>query len=363
MYLQAILDVGTKPFYRLGVSIEHAPIKRFVFPPKDFDKWARICEHIIRHYNEGWANGHEWGIEYWEIWNEPEGGGGEHACMWGGTDEEYFRLYSVTANHLKKCFGDKIKVGGYAAIGFYAAFPDNPNPGRMKFIEFADNFFKYITAPETKAPLDFYSWHLYSGKIGEYEFSAKYARDLMEKYGFGDKESILDEWNWAGDDMFNKMRTEVGASLAAGVFSVMQHNAVDVGCYYDAQPAMHYCGIFSLETRKPTKTFYSFKAWNELYRLHNEAECCTDNACVKATAAVDGDKAGILVSCYEGDENVLRLNIKGFEGEHGVIVTIYAIDKDHFYEKAYCETFFGSEIAICRPCDKYTTYYVELKKG
>ena len=27
----------------------------------------------VRHYNRGWANGHEWGIRYWEIWNEPDG--------------------------------------------------------------------------------------------------------------------------------------------------------------------------------------------------------------------------------------------------------------------------------------------------
>ena len=82
MYIKAIVDVGTQVFYRLGVSIEHAPVKRNIYPPKDFEKWAVICEHIIRHYNEGWANGLHLGIEYWEIWNEPELGG--HQC-WTGT--------------------------------------------------------------------------------------------------------------------------------------------------------------------------------------------------------------------------------------------------------------------------------------
>ncbi len=28
-------------------------------PPKDFKKWAVICEHIIRHYDENWANGYQ----------------------------------------------------------------------------------------------------------------------------------------------------------------------------------------------------------------------------------------------------------------------------------------------------------------
>ena len=41
--------------------------------PEDFDKVAEIFAGTIRHYNKGWGNGHEWGIKYWEIWNEPDG--------------------------------------------------------------------------------------------------------------------------------------------------------------------------------------------------------------------------------------------------------------------------------------------------
>ena len=52
-YLQTITDAGTKVFYRLGASIEHG-YKYGTRVPKDFAKWARICENIIRHYNEGW---------------------------------------------------------------------------------------------------------------------------------------------------------------------------------------------------------------------------------------------------------------------------------------------------------------------
>ena len=54
-YLGNIRAAGTEPYYRLGQSIEHWIKKYGVNPPKDFAKWARICEHIIRHYNEGWG--------------------------------------------------------------------------------------------------------------------------------------------------------------------------------------------------------------------------------------------------------------------------------------------------------------------
>ena len=44
---------GTKVFYRLSHRIEHEVKKYGTLPPKDFKKWAVICEHIIRHYTEG----------------------------------------------------------------------------------------------------------------------------------------------------------------------------------------------------------------------------------------------------------------------------------------------------------------------
>lgn len=40
-------------------------------PPRDHDQWADICIHIIRHYNEGWANGFHLNLDYWHIWEEP----------------------------------------------------------------------------------------------------------------------------------------------------------------------------------------------------------------------------------------------------------------------------------------------------
>ena len=71
-YLRNMRAAGTEPFFRLGQRIEHAAKRYNVWPPKDFAKWARICEHVIRHYNRGWADGFEWNIKYWEIWNEPD---------------------------------------------------------------------------------------------------------------------------------------------------------------------------------------------------------------------------------------------------------------------------------------------------
>ena len=69
-YLAPIADRGAEIVYRLGVSIEHQPALH-TQPPADFDKWAKICINVIRHYNDGWADGRHYGLRYFEIWNEP----------------------------------------------------------------------------------------------------------------------------------------------------------------------------------------------------------------------------------------------------------------------------------------------------
>ena len=71
-YLKGIVAAGTQVFFRLGESIEHTVKQYNIFPPKDYLKWAKVCEHVIRHYNEGWADGLYLGIKYWEIWNEAD---------------------------------------------------------------------------------------------------------------------------------------------------------------------------------------------------------------------------------------------------------------------------------------------------
>ena len=110
-YLKVMIYAGVKPFYRLGSKIEHWPKKYGTLPPKDFDKWAVICEHIIRHYTEGWANGFNYDIEYWEIWNEPDIASDDADYIdkkcWGGTMNQFFEFYDIAAKHLKKCFPKK----------------------------------------------------------------------------------------------------------------------------------------------------------------------------------------------------------------------------------------------------------------
>ena len=96
-YLKSILAVGSGVMYRLGESIEHTPRKYYVHKPPDYDQWAKICLGIIRHYNEGWADGFRFNLRYFEIWNEAEIG----PPQWDGNSEDYYRLYATAAKAIK----------------------------------------------------------------------------------------------------------------------------------------------------------------------------------------------------------------------------------------------------------------------
>ena len=188
-----LVNAGIEPYYRLGVTIENQALVKpyYTVPPKDYRKWARICEHIIMHYTEGWADGFNYNIRYWEIWNEPEV---QNKMMWNGTPEEFYELYAVAATHLKSRF-PHLKIGGYASCGFYAIAPVDyidpttqlmgtipPNAHEQSLMDFFYGFFAYIK--EHNVPIDFFSWHNYAG-VDRVERMDTWLHKELEKLGYG----------------------------------------------------------------------------------------------------------------------------------------------------------------------------------
>ncbi len=334
-YLQSVVASGTKIFYRLGVTIENNfHIKAYhIHPPKNYGKWARICEHIIRHYNEGWANGYHYDIEYWEIWNEPE-----NPPMWTGSREQFFELYSVTANHLKACF-PHIKVGGYAGCGFYYITGQQTGDFYKSFITFFDEFLDYICAPTTRAPLDFYSWHLYTENPHLIEAHAAYVRQKLDEKGFTNTEQLLNEWNRIErntPETYEAMQGEMGASFVAEALTVMQKAGIDKAMYYDATPTRAYCGLYTFPGRRLTKTYYSLYAFNRLYRLGNCVGVEVDSQRnVSALAAAGPEGVAILLSNYGDTAQTVTLNPKGADA---VAFSVILTDATHTFEKTEEQT-------------------------
>ena len=317
-YFKQVTAAGTKIFYRLGVTIENwHKLRAFrIFPPKDFAKWARICEHVIRHYNEGWANGFHYDIEYWEIWNEPE-----NPPMWKGTMEEFFELYKTTALHLKKCFPN-IKVGGYASCGFYALKDFKDSPFHVSFITWAEAF--AAMCGKENIPLDFFSWHRYLQDADELIPEAEYVRNMLDKNGLTATESIFNEWNYCCSKngcMWDIMKEAEGASNIAKTFIVLQKLPVDKAMYYDALPTRAYCGLYYFPSQKVTPTYYSFKAFNSLYKLENEIAADSENPAVAVLGAADKNSGAVLVANAQDKSVKVNFKLKNQPGEISAIIT------------------------------------------
>ena len=324
---------GIEPFYRLGVTIENDyRMKSYrLDPPKDTLKWARICEHIIRHYNEGWANGFHYGIKYWEIWNEPDG---EKELVGGdcfhGTQEEYFRMYEVTAKHLKQCFGDSIMVGGYASTGFHARaqdpelngiYPEKYETDSQHWIDFFHDFLKYIGSEEHKSPIDFFSWHTYAHDPREIPDWARYCRKVLTKYGFGDVPDILDEWNPA---IGNIIRSEpVAAARIMATMLLMQKEITSLMTYYDTRIGpSRYGGVFNPDTWAPYKSYYAFMGFNELYKLKNEVFTASDDETICVGGATNGRKSVLVISNISDKAVECELELGGAENTENEIIRI-----------------------------------------
>ncbi len=309
-YLKGVTASGCKIFYRLGVTIENYwHIKAYrIHPPRDFKKWAQICAGVIRHYNEGWANGFHYDIEYWEIWNEPE-----NPPMWSGTREEFFELYRTAAIALKKEF-PRIKVGGYASCGFYAVTNNKVSDFFKSFLTWFEDFLKFVTASKGKIPLDFFSWHLYTSSLDDLIAHAEYMSAKLKEYGLDGVENIFNEWNYIDPKAkcyFDTMKEMPGASFVAGAFCRMQNSVVDKAMYYDAMPSRAYCGLYYFPSQRVTKTYYAFKAFNELYKLGKQVHCAGADNTLPVIAAGNAKEGAIMLVNRGARKQEVALRLSG----------------------------------------------------
>lgn len=325
-YNERIMMAGTKVFYRLGSKIEHGSKKYGTKVPEDFKKYAIVCEHIIRHMNEGWADGTQLGIEYWEIWNEPnygwEGtdfdiGNPDSNSCWQGSPREFFEFYSTVACYLKEKF-PKLKIGGPAHAGI-----------NEKWLE---GFFSYIK--ENNVPLDFFSWHIYEKTPEATMALGDIAQRFLDKYGYTDAENILNEWNyvcsWGGDGFTESIKTIIsikGAAYTAACMAAAQKSPISMLMYYDASPCA-YNGLFDFYTLAPLKGYYPFYLFNKLYNMGSCISSDSDDKNIYVIAAKDEKGTlGAMITYYtdeaDKDEKTVELPDEFLGGE------LYLLDNEH----------------------------------
>ena len=339
--MKAIIKTGAEPFFRLGVSIENcAKIRAYnIYPPSDNLKWAKICAGIIKHYNEGWGNGFNYNIKYWEIWNEPDNEPEiMNNPMWRGTKEQYFELYRVSSKYLKEHF-PKIKIGGYSSCGFYSIDSGSPiaaanSSDRIEyFLEYFIDFLEFVK--ENDCPLDFFSWHSYDGIERNINY-AEYARNKLDEYGFKNAENICNEWNI---DVRNRDSITHAVNNGAMLLA-FQNTSLDLSTFYDAGAKGTY-GMFNPYSHQPFPVYYSFMAFNELYRRGCQVRLELKQKGVYAVAAKDENDGCILIVNTTKEDLPIGLET------NGAIYECLSIDSKHLFEKNDFNNLILSNSIIC----------------
>ena len=305
-YLAALVENGVEPYYRLGVTIENfCTWKAYrIFPPKDYAKWARICEHVIRHYTEGWADGYRWKIRYWEIWNEPENLEDPMANqMWRGSFAEYCRFYGVVSKYLKGKFPG-LKIGGYASCGFYAVTRKDPSPRFQYLYRCFPEFMDYVKANE--CPLDFFSFHFYD-QPENFAKQMEFVRRTLDEAGYRDTETHCNEWLPASEPGSANQMAKIAACLVE-----MQNSSLDKSMVYDGRCGIgNYSPLFDPSTLGPRPAYWVYRGFRALRELGTSVKAACAEPGVYVTAATDGDAGEVMVVNLTGRRVPLALDFKG----------------------------------------------------
>lgn len=322
-HLKNCLDLGIPLLYRLGNSIEHGPVVYYARPPEDFTKWAKICERIIAHYTQGWANGFEWDLRYWAVWCEPN-----EPKLWnGGTPEDYFRLY-ITVSRCLKSLHPEIKIGGPAWGGCD--------------LEQIESFLKACRAAD--APVDFITWNQYTDSLQLLLDQPEAVRRLSEKYGFSDAELQIGEWHfmnrsfmatraydnaseiYLSNDGINGTESAV---FAASALIGWQDTPLDMAFYYAGSNSAF--GLFRWD-RVPHKTYYAMEAFGELLRCPLRVETVSDTPDARLLAGIDGNgNALALLAVFRSCRIEHEIE---FSGLNPAGITVQVLDYTHKLEPA-----------------------------
>ena len=308
LYLASIRNTGADIFYRLGESREPYSRKLFAKAPSDMEKWARICEHIIMHYNEGWANGFKWNIRFWEIWSAPD-----TVECWQDSAIDYYELYRITANHLRQRF-PRIKIGAYGARGFYSLNRLDATEEMKTYVPFMQRFFSYITAEATCAPLDFFTWACYTSNPDEILMHSQYARNYLDGAGLRRTRSIICEYNTVKRDQTPPALHEGYMSELATALILAQKSSADMMMYSTSDVYSSDNGLFSMDDHSMPHHYAAYNVmrfFKRIYKTGAMIDSGDDHRKELYTlAAFNGKGAEMMISVpkYEGRLEIQLLN-------------------------------------------------------
>lgn len=349
-YLRQVIEDGAKVIYRLGETIEAGRLKFRVVPPADYEKWADICIHIVRHYNEGWANGFRWNITDWAVWEEPN-----NPNLWGGPFDEYLKLYAVTARKFKARF-PRLNIGG----------PETTTLG----IKFLERFLDFCR--DEKLPLDFVNYTSYFFTPSEFLSETHVRRRMLDERGFGKIPLYTCEWHpspvW---DKFSDpagYRAEAarisghdGAAFATAILCGLHDTPIERACLYSTAMPGGY-GIFD-SNHRPTPVYYVLERYCRLFNRSQrrvKVEISDGYPDFQVVASEFECGVELLMGAYSPRRHEVAIEIPA----HFELASAEILDADHprfTAVDAYRMRLEGRTLTLLK-ADCPTAFHVELRR-
>ena len=174
--VESVLATGAKPILCLCFKprVLYPQINQEVVHPTDYREWDELVYRLVKHLNET----RRYGVEYWEVGNEPDIGE-DGGCPYRFQPEDYLSYYTHTAEAIVRA-DPRAKVGGPALAGYRSRI--------------GDALLDHCAAG--KAPLHFFSWHLYDNDPQRFRSSIREVKGKLARHpSLQHVETVLDEWN------------------------------------------------------------------------------------------------------------------------------------------------------------------------
>jgi hypothetical protein len=276
---------------------------------------ADLVHHVVveRHFH----------APFWGIGNEPDGG-----AFWHGTLSDYLRLYDTVAQAVKSV-DPQLAVGG----------PETQT-WTPRWIE---QLIQHCAS--ARVPLDFVSWHYYSGNMGEIPEAAARIDSWAHQHGLpSSPKPMVGEWTWANANLpgtgtipfraSNYFVNDWAAGFYASSLIAMQRDGIGASffVYPVAEPGgTGYAGSGLMSSDHPWVGLNVYRLWR---MLGPTTVPSTLNAPpgVSAVASVDGSRrlTILLARLQYRPGPAIPVNVDLGASQSGArLLSHYVIDANH----------------------------------
>lgn len=283
--------------------------------PDNLQAWQLIVEDLTYHI----LKQDHVRVAYWGVWNEPDG-----SEFWLGTISQYLALYQATVDGIRAV--DPTAVVGGAETGSW-------QPAWVSAL------IAYCAAEHV--PLNFVSWHYYSGDLGEIGEAQATVGALAAEYHIPTPFLNVGEWTWETANLpgtgllpfsaENYFLNDWGAAFVGASLIEMQRDGVVASVYTNpvaSRGGTGYAGSGLMSPTGPWAPFNVYRLWSMLPDRVVRTRLDADPG-IFALAAKDRRTLAVLIVSLHYPSGRFGVTLEAPKGLAGRTVRIWLVDRRH----------------------------------